>query len=172
MGHSEKYFKEPTLIEGVGIVLDQPKFAHNVGTTLRIAGCFCVTHVMVTGKRILDQVDALERIPREERHRFYADVRLSHSNDPLRHLGRDVVPVAVEYRPNSEQLYEFEHPENAVYIFGPEDGSLSPSILNRCHRFLKVDTAQCLNLAVTVGIVLYDRESKLRSIAGRQAVPA
>ena len=150
--NTDKYFKNPRTINEIGLILDQTKHAHNVGMTLRIAGCFCISDVVVTGPRILREVEELNRIPREERHRFYADVHLSHTNDPLKLLAPDVVPVAVEYRPNSEMIYDFEHPEKAVYIFGPEDRNVSPEFLSRCHRFLKVDTAQCLNLAVAVGI--------------------
>lgn len=71
-----------------------------------------------------------------------------------------VIPVAVEFRPNSENLFKFQHPENPVYVFGPEDGSLERDVLTKCHRFVCIDTAECLNLAVAVGTMLYDYRLK------------
>jgi hypothetical protein len=37
---------------------------------------------------------------------------------------------------------------------------LDRSWLTRCHRFVRIPTRHCLNLACAVGTVLYDRESK------------
>lgn len=42
------------------------------------------------------------------------------------------VPVAVELRRNAESLIDFEHPERALYVFGPEDGSLDRAVLAQC----------------------------------------
>ena len=68
--------------------------------------------------------------------------------------------MAVEVRENAESLPHFEHPENAVYVFGPEDGSLGRLTLQHCHRFVVLPTKHCLNLATAVSTVLYDREAK------------
>jgi tRNA(Leu) C34 or U34 (ribose-2'-O)-methylase TrmL len=62
----------------------------------------------------------------------------------------------------------FEHPENALYIFGPEDGSLSAGILSACHRFVQVPMLHCANLASTIYLTLYDRHCK-EVLAGRAA---
>jgi hypothetical protein len=40
-----------------------------------------------------------------------------------------VTPVAVELRPDAESLVTFEHPEEALYVFGPEDGGTRPYLL-------------------------------------------
>ena len=71
-----------------------------------------------------------------------------------------VIPVAIEMRPNSENLMTFEHPKNAVYVFGPEDGSIDPRILSKCERFVVIPTLHCTNLAAAVYTVLYDRALK------------
>jgi hypothetical protein len=47
-------------------------------------------------------------------------------------------------------LPAFRHPEKAVYIFGPEDGGLDRAWLTRCHRFVRIPTRHCLNLACAV----------------------
>jgi tRNA(Leu) C34 or U34 (ribose-2'-O)-methylase TrmL len=70
------------------------------------------------------------------------------------------IPVAVEVREGAEPLHSFVHPEDAVYVFGPEDGSISPAILVRCHRVIVIPVRHCLNLATAVATVLWDRHVK------------
>lgn len=91
----------------------------------------------------------------------YGSVELCHG-DYFFDAFADAVPVAVEVRPNSEVLPDFEHPENAVYVFGPEDGTLGSKTLQHCHRFLTIPSHHCLNLAAAVYVVLYDRVAKQR----------
>lgn len=66
----------------------------------------------------------------------------------------------VELRRNAESLIEFEHPEQELYVFGPEDGSLDRGMLARCHRFVVIPTKHCTNLSAAVYTVLYDRHAK------------
>lgn len=54
----------------------------------------------------------------------------------------------------------FEHPENPVYIFGPEDGSIPGPVRGLCHRRLFIPTRHCVNLSSAVYLVLYDRLMK------------
>ena len=76
-----------------------------------------------------------------------------------------VKPIAVELRPDAESLVAFEHPADALYVFGPEDGSLPKPVRLLCHRFVVIPTHHCLNLAAAVNVVLYDRRLK-RHLAG------
>jgi tRNA(Leu) C34 or U34 (ribose-2'-O)-methylase TrmL len=55
---------------------------------------------------------------------------------------------------------DFQHPDNAVYVFGPEDGSIPQVLRRHCHRFVKIPAKHCTNLAAAVYIVLYDRAYK------------
>jgi tRNA(Leu) C34 or U34 (ribose-2'-O)-methylase TrmL len=48
----------------------------------------------------------------------------------------------------------------ALYVFGPEDGSLGRATLAQCHRFLVIPTRHCVNLSAAVYTVLYDRHAK------------
>src|SRR4030095_5455133 len=82
----------------------------------------------------------------------------------------DTVTVAVEVRAGSEPLHSFEHPEDSLYVFGPEDGSIPKPLLPRCHRFVVIPTRHCLNLATAVATVLWDREYK-RFLAGKVEAP-
>ena len=65
-----------------------------------------------------------KRLPREERMKGYKDVDLIQFDYFFDQFPEDTVPVAIELRPNAEALPAFVHPEKALYIFGPEDGSI------------------------------------------------
>jgi tRNA(Leu) C34 or U34 (ribose-2'-O)-methylase TrmL len=141
------------------IVLIDPKFAHNVGMVVRLASCYGLRQVWFTGERVSLEVAARRRLPREERMKGYADVEIINYDYPFEQFA-DAVPVAVEVRKTSESLHGFEHPENAVYVFGPEDGSVSKPHISHCHRFVVIPTKHCLNLATAVATILWDRQYK------------
>ena len=147
------------------IVLHEPKYPHNVGQIVRLASAFGIGQVWYSGERIRQALGG--RLPREERMRRYADVALINHSDPLSRLCSAVpqaCPVAVELRPNSENLVDFIHPRPEtppIYVFGPEDGSLPGPIVKRCHRFVVIPSFECLNLATSVATILYDRMAKM-----------
>lgn len=58
------------------------------------------------------------------------------------------------------QCPEYTHPDRALYIFGPEDGSLDKEIRDWCEDVIYIPTTGCMNLAATVNVVLYDRLAK------------
>ncbi|HEX8262876.1 MAG TPA: TrmH family RNA methyltransferase [Allosphingosinicella sp.] len=163
------------------IVLHEPKYPHNVGQVVRLASAFGIAQVWYSGERIREALGA--RLPREERMRRYEDVALINHPDPLSRLCGalpNASPVAVELRPGSESLVDFVHPDGdspPIYVFGPEDGSLSGPVVKRCHRFVVIPSYECLNLATSVATVLYDRMAKMPaserpSVRGRGPVQA
>jgi tRNA(Leu) C34 or U34 (ribose-2'-O)-methylase TrmL len=139
------------------VVLSNPKFAHNLGQTVRALSCFGVRQLWWSGKRVLKELEGLDRIPREERMRGYSDVSILYNERPLDAYAKGVVPVCIELVPGAENLLNFEHPENAVYVFGPEDGGVDQGTRRVCHRFVSIPTKHCTNLSAAVYIVLYDR---------------
>lgn len=142
------------------ILLTNPKYARNVGVAVRAASCYGLKQVWFTGNRVALDPAMQRRIPREERMKGYKEVEIIQYDYPFDRFPRGVVPVAIEVRENSESLFDFEHPENALYVFGPEDGSIHSTILRHCHRFVVIPTRHCLNLATAVCTVLYDRAHK------------
>lgn len=148
----------PKIGKTPAVCLINPKYDHNVGQALRAASCFNVEQVWFTGDRI--QIDDSKRLPREERMKGYAGVDLIQNDYPFDAFQNHVTPVAIEVRDNAEYLTEFIHPENALYVFGPEDGSLHKSVVRHCHRFVIIPTMHCVNLAAAVYLVLYDRMLK------------
>jgi tRNA(Leu) C34 or U34 (ribose-2'-O)-methylase TrmL len=153
------------------IALVDPKYPHNVGMVVRLASCYGLGQVWFSGDRVTLDPRRGERLPREERMKGYKDVELVQYDHFFDQFPAGTVPVAVEVRANSEPLHAFEHPEHALYVFGPEDGSLPPALLPRCHRFVVIPTRHCLNLATAVATVLWDREYK-RWLRGEIDAPA
>jgi tRNA(Leu) C34 or U34 (ribose-2'-O)-methylase TrmL len=147
---------------GPGLILVNTKYVHNVAAAIRAASCFDVTRLVWTGPRV--DPSLLDRLPREERMKGYKDVVWTHDtlNKPFDLFGPTVTPVCVELLENSEPLTTFEHPDNPVYVFGPEDGGV-PQVLRRfCHRFVHIQSSHCLNLAAAINVVLHDRKAKLQ----------
>lgn len=153
MGKNGAYGKTPS------VLLINPKYTRNVGAVLRACSCFGAEQLWFTGDRILLEIEKGKRLPREERMKGYLDVELIQNDYPFDQF-KNVTPVAIEVRENSEPLTVFEHPENALYVFGPEDGSINQVTMKQCHRIVSIPTKHCTNLAAAVYIVLYDRYLK------------
>lgn len=143
------------------ILLMNPKYPRNVGMAIRLASCYGMNQVWFTGKRFSLDTSQGQRLPREERMKGYRDVELIHHDYPFDQFERGVTPVAIEVRENAVPLPLFEHPENPLYVFGPEDGSIDQVTLRHCHSLIVIPTRHCLNLATAISTVLWDREQKL-----------
>lgn len=137
------------------IGLSNPKNSFNVGSVLRASKAFDVSLLVITGrgykKASTDTSDSTATVP------------LIHTDDLFDTVPYNCIPVAVEYTDESTCLTDFLHPENAFYIFGPEDGSIPQRILDKCKYTVKIPTNICLNLATSVSILLYDRVCKQKN---------
>ena len=142
------------------IILINPKYQRNVSMIKRIASCYGIKQIWYTGNRVSLEPEKGKRLPREERMRGYKDVELINFDYPLEQFD-NVVPIGVEILPGAQPLFDYEHPENAVYLFGPEDGEINQTWRRHCHDFVFIPTKHCLNLATTVSAVMYDRACKL-----------
>lgn len=134
------------------IGLFNPKTPSNVGSILRDAGCFGSSFVAMTGHRF-------HRAPTDTLN-FPANAPLLQVQDLREVIPHDCVPVAVELVDGARPLTTYTHPDRAIYIFGPEDGTLGKSVTSWCRDVIYVPTEYCMNLAVTAGVVLYDRMAK------------
>lgn len=137
----------------IGLV--NPKSPENVGMVMRAAGCYEASKVFYTGVRF------------DRARQFFTDTKNMHEKIPLERaedllmtVPEGVKIVAVELVEGATPLIYFQHPEQAYYIFGPEDGSLSQNILNAADYAVYIPTVGCMNLAATVNVVLYDRLAK------------
>jgi tRNA C32,U32 (ribose-2'-O)-methylase TrmJ len=153
------------------VALVNPKYPHNVGAAVRAAACFGIGQVWFSGDRVTVTAGKRHRLPREERMKGYQAVHLVHSDRFFDAFARDVVPVAVELRDGAELLPQFEHPERALYVFGPEDGGLTAVQLRHCHRVVVIPTRHCVNLAAAVYLTLYDRLVKRQALGLEPILP-
>jgi tRNA(Leu) C34 or U34 (ribose-2'-O)-methylase TrmL len=170
VARAEVIVNAPAQVRPPAVALIDPKYPHNVGAALRACSCWGIGQLWWTGRRVTLDVPRGQRLPREERMKGYRAVELHHEDRVFDCLGAGpVTPVAVELRPLAESLVSFEHPEQALYVFGPEDGSLPKPVRLLCHRFVVIPTHHCLNLAAAVNVVLYDRRLK-RQQSGRETM--
>jgi hypothetical protein len=72
--------------------------------------------------------------------------------------------VAIELCNGASNLMEFQHPSQAVYVFGPEDGSVPQELLDKCHHKVYIPTEYSLNVTTTIATVLYDRKLKEKNL--------
>lgn len=139
----------------------------NLGALLRSAHAF--------GARFFFSIDPA----------FHArEVRLSDTSDAARHLplytydkvGDLMLPrgcrlVGVELTEDAVELPSFRHPAAAAYVLGPERGSLSPALRDRCAFMVKIPTRFCVNVGTAGAIVMYDRMISLGRFARRPVNP-
>ena len=139
----------------VTIGLTNPKSPTNVGAVMRAAGCYQVDEVKYPGQRY------------EKAAKFHTDTKSATRTIPLTgvesfldNLAPETKIVCVELAEGATPLPRFKHPENAIYIFGPEDGSIAQDVADRADHVVYVPTVGCMNLAATVNVLLYDRLAK------------
>lgn len=152
------------------VILEEPKYPHNLAAAIRACACFGLDRLYWTGSRFT--FEAGDRLPREERMKGYANVKFENVERPFDHLAIGTVPVCVELTPCAMPLTFFEHPPNAAYVFGPEDGGVSQAFRGLCHYFVYIPAYHCLNLAAAVNVVLADRLMKTQLAGNLRAGPA
>ena len=140
------------------VVMLNPKFAVNVASMIRNCSCFNAEWLFITGDRV--EVSNREDRPRQERMKQFKTVKVVRAELPLLlfdSFGKSVAPIGVELTESSMPLPLLKHPDNAVYLLGPEDGSISKGWRAICHYVVAIPSRHCLNVAQAGGIVLYDR---------------
>lgn len=122
---------------------------------MRAAGCFQADAVFYTGQRYVraarfntDTKDVSKKIP------------LTGVSCLLEGVPQESKIICVELVEGAIPLPDYQHPDQAFYIFGPEDGTISQQVIDKADAVVYVPTIGCLNLAATVNVVLYDRISK------------
>ena len=141
----------------VSIGLINPKSPTNVGSVMRAAGCYEANSIFYTGKRYANAA------------KFNTDTNNIKDKIPLisvdnveAMLTNNVSIVCVDLIEGATPLPNFEHPSNALYIFGPEDGTIPQNIIDKASSVVYIPTVGCMNLAATVNVLLYDRLVKLK----------
>jgi tRNA(Leu) C34 or U34 (ribose-2'-O)-methylase TrmL len=166
------------------VILCDPKDGYNVGNAQRACANWGVGQLWWTGDRVslgkVDVADVIDspkvkarqtpedrkagRLPREERMKGWASVELINHARPFDFYTR-LSPkpriICVELLKGAQHLFHYQHPQDAVYVFGPEDGSVPDYARHLCHERLMAPTAGCMNLAAAVNVVLAFRLKSL-----------
>ena len=147
------------------IGLHNPKSPSNVSAVLRAARSFGAAEVFYTGSRY------------DRAKPFHQNAQKWDDSLPLTPVadlcavaqGQAVRRVAIELVIGATPLMAYPHYHHALYLFGAEDGSLPQTLVDACDDVVYIPTIGCLNLAMTVNIVLYDRAAKLGLLAHSDA---
>ncbi|WP_395341389.1 RNA methyltransferase [Ningiella sp. W23] len=143
---------EPGLVS-IGLV--NPKSASNVASILRAGGCYGISSVFYTGQRFRRAKDF-----NQDTKGVRFKIPTIGVDDLFEFMPHGATPVAVEISEQAQPLPEFEHPDNAYYILGPEDGSIPLKVVKQCSHIVYVPTFTSMNLAATANVLLYDRLAK------------
>jgi len=134
------------------VACDRPKHSVNFAGVMRAAQCYKSKLIVLGGSRFKNHSANVGNAEKQ--------IPLIRTLDVFSVLPFNCVPIAVELLPNSIPLWNYNHPQQAFYIFGPEDSSLGKRITQKCRDVIYVPMEQCMNLAACVNVVLYDRLSK------------
>ena len=137
------------------IGLDNPKTSVNVGAAMRAVGIYHAAFLAISGHRLNTKpTDTMKH---------YRHIPLLRVDDLHSVIPFDCVPVGVDLIEGAISLNNYRHPERAFYIFGAEDATLGNRVLSWCRDIVCVPTDGPMNLAATVNVILYDRQSKTKA---------
>ena len=149
--------RDPRLSKGggFGIGVEHIKTEMNIGTLWRSAFNFGALFIFTIGRRYRKQ--------NSDTTKTWNHVPLFHF-DSISEFKKSIpyawIPVGIELCSEARDLTSYSHPKSAVYLLGPEDGSLSREAQNLCKSVVFIPSKMCLNVATAGSIVMYDRMAK------------
>jgi len=155
----------------VTIGLTNPKTPSNVGGIMRAAGCYSVDQVLYTGHRYTHAAKFIGSKNNTDTQKLSEQIPLIAVDDflqlkqpsikqQLAKLPESTKVICVDLVEGATPLPHFQHPEQALYVFGPEDGTISQAMIDQADDVVYVPTVGCMNLAASVNVLLYDRLAK------------
>lgn len=136
-----------------GIGVEGISKAHNLGAVLRTAHAFGASFAFTLGAhhKALD-------VKQTDTSRSYSHLPFYEwdSSDKLI-LPKGCQLVGIELTEASIDLPTFRHPLNCAYVLGPEMGSLSQDMQDKCAFIVKIPTKFCINVSLAAALTLYDR---------------
>jgi len=158
--------KEEHNRQHVTIALTNPKSPTNVGAVMRAAGCYQADQVLYTGRRY-------EQAAKYNKDTLKTDTKNAQGKIPLlavddfisikgllENIPSTTKIICVDLVEGATPLPHFIHPQDAVYIFGPEDGTIKQQVIDYADDVVYIPTVGCMNLAASVNVLLYDRLAK------------
>lgn len=150
-----------------GIGVEGISKAHNLGAVLRTAHSFGASFAFTLGAHH----KALE-VKRTDTSRSYSHLPFYEWEG----VGDFVLPkgcqmVGIELTDDAVELPSFRHPLNCAYVLGPEMGSLSQDMQDRCSFIVKIPTKFCINVSLATALTLYDRTISMGGYPDRPVRP-
>jgi len=141
--------------------------AHNLGAVLRTANAFGASFAFTIGAHHKALEVRRTDTSRSETHMpFY---EWDGPDDVI--LPKNCTMVGVELTEDSIDLPSFRHPLNCAYVLGPEKGSLSEAMQNRCEFLVRIPTKFCINVSLAAALALYDRTIMMGGYPDRPVRP-
>ena len=139
-----------------GIGIERSSKARNAGNLFRSAHAFGASFIFTIATHYSKQATGSDTSNSREQIPFYQFNSVADTTFPegCRLVGIELLDEAVE-------LPLFKHPLQAAYVLGPERGSLSKELVDRCDHIIKIPTSFCINVAMAGAIVMYDRTISL-----------
>ncbi len=146
-----------------GIGVEQISKEGNIGNLMRSAHSFGASFfftiqpaIDVKGIRATDTSGAFDHLPYYQ----YEDVKEMSLPTGCQLVGIELIEDSIE-------LPSFKHPTRAAYVLGPEMGSLSPELQERCDHIVHIPMKFCVNVGVAGALVMYDRLISMRRFPPR-----
>lgn len=153
--------------ENITIVLNQPKYAGNVGFAARCARNMGIDKILVVGDRELDPAE-MKQVSTHFAAEIIDGIRYCNSLEEAvagfnyvvgttSRLGSARGP-AVSPREMAGRIVEMSQQNEIALVFGPEDTGLSNEDIRLCHMLVTIPTSEfkSLNLSHAVMIICYE----------------
>lgn len=131
----------------------------NIGTLWRSAYIMGAAFIFTVDKKYKKQSADVVVTPSRIPLYHYRDI-----DDLKTHLPYSAPLVGVELTDNATFVNDFTHPPRAVYLLGSETNGLSDTVLDECHRVVKLPGHFSLNVAVAGSILMHDRINKITHV--------
>lgn len=146
-----------------GIGVEGISKEQNVGNLVRSAHSFGASFffaiapsVDIEAMRVSDTADSFDHLP------YYQYDSVEGMDLPA-----ECQLVGIELTEDAVELPSFRHPTRAAYVLGPEMGSLSPAMVEKCDHVIKIPMKFCVNVGVAGALVMYDRLISMGRFASR-----
>ena len=143
-----------------GIGIENTKTSVNIGTLWRSAKIFNASFIFTIGKRYKkqasDTLKAYRHIPLYQYDSF---------DKFYEAMPYDCRLIGIELDERAKPIYNYVHPERAIYLLGAEDSGMTKEALTKCQTIIQLPGDYCLNVAVAGSIVMYDRVTKLSRLS-------
>ena len=125
--------------EFAAVALHRPSRPENIGGVLRAADVYGVELVVLGGGELPPEPPGHPT----DTTRAWLRIPVVFADEVLDALPEECMSVAVERVVEATPLPVFEHPERAMYLFGPENGSLDERMLERCAHVVSIPGREC-----------------------------